>query len=165
MSCITEILRVKGDKEYLVVGGIAIEKGGTYKGFEYLITFTSRGHRCGYVAVPETHPAWHKSEDYDVYGGITFFEQSHFAGKITGHVCTDKWLGFDAMHIDDGKDYGLIKKIFGNCEKTMNELGGLKYIDERFAMHMGKKIQKPKTKEFMIRNCKSLIRQLVKEQQ
>lgn len=55
MSCITEILKVKGDKDFIVSGEIAIEGGGTYKDYEYIITFTSSGHRCGYVAIPESH--------------------------------------------------------------------------------------------------------------
>ena len=54
MSCITQLLEMKGDQPFLKADdSVVIEGGGVYKGYEYLIVFVSYGHRCGYVALKE----------------------------------------------------------------------------------------------------------------
>src|ERR1700690_3472589 len=120
MSCITEILKKKDDQEYLVAGSIVIESGGKYKDHEWLVIFTDSAHRCGYVAVPENHKLYNEAKekgydfDVDVHGGITFCEPgSHIIERVLGeHHCSDLWLGFDAAHICDKKDFESAKKYF-----------------------------------------------------
>lgn len=169
MSCITKILEVKGDKPVLMDQGndIAIEGGGVFKGFEYLITFTSRGHRCGYVAIPESHPL-HKSEesypDYEVHGGVTFFSEPRFE-DITGFKCTDKWIGFDAMHGGDKECLDTILKYFGENDhiksvKMMNTILGKESLGDLLACGSP---AKHRTFAYMKNECRLLINQLVKE--
>jgi hypothetical protein len=77
----------------------------------------ARSHWCGYVGVPETHPAFEK--DYstvgaDVHGGLTFadFCQESHDGNIERLVCHVPepgqparvwWLGFDCIHSGDAR--------------------------------------------------------------
>ena len=118
MSCISKILEVKGDKPFIINkhNTIAIEGGGKFKGYEYIITFTEFGHRCGYVAIPESHPIHSSKEDYpdyEVHGGVTFFEKARFDEFTGGHKCLDKWIGFDAMHGGDIPCMKTSDKYFG----------------------------------------------------
>jgi hypothetical protein len=162
MSCITKILETKGDKEILKSGEIAIEGGGNYNGYEYIITFVAHGHRCGYVAIPESHPlhSFHK-EDYnypelEVHGGITFFDEPRFDEFTNGHKCTDKWLGFDAGHCYDLEDMERAEKYFGETKwvKYRKENPMPRYDDD--CEH--------RTYEYMESECKNLIDQLIERQ-
>jgi len=91
-----------------------VEETGKYKGFEYLVTFTPRGHRCGYVAINDNHPLYGKSDecdiDLDMHGGCTFFDF-----QKTDQKCTDKWIGFDCAHVGDRPDHETRIKYFGEC--------------------------------------------------
>jgi hypothetical protein len=155
MSCISKILEVKGDKKILISGEIAIEGGGIYKDYEYLITFTSHGHRCGYVAIPETHTTYISNEDYpdfDVHGGITFFGNPRF-DDITGHKCTDKWIGFDACHYRDLDNIETAEKYFGETNYiNFMKYNYVKYNDDP---------RKHRSYSYMERECKRLINQLI----
>lgn len=161
MSCITEILKLKGDSEILItplVRGLAIEGGGIYKDYEYLITFTDLGSRCGYIALPPDHE-FNKFEDYydfeqiDCHGGITFAGTHHPAKDLLkDRYCLDKWIGFDCGHSIDGCDFKTVKKYFFSCDdneifKSMQELQNL--IGE-----------KPKSFSYVEDECKKIIDQL-----
>ena len=61
-------------------------------------------HRCGYVAVPESHPLYccpdYWCDDIDrvtVHGGVTYFEKD-------GGCCI---IGFDTAHLGDAPDQSL----------------------------------------------------------
>lgn len=168
MSCITEILKVKGAKEYLVANDIVIESGGTYKGYEYLITFNDLGHRCAYVAIPEDHKLYNEFKEksyyngFYVHGGITFAETGkHVIDRIlNGHHCNDLWLGFDAAHGGDAKDFVTAKKYFppdeigySICELEKMCMEGT-YYQEKTAII--------RTNKYMEYECKSLIEQIIK---
>ena len=123
MSCIPKILELKGDKDFLLAkepyNSIAIEHGGVYKGYDYIITLNDIGIRCGYVAVKHDDPVMQETSDYpdfDVHGGITFFEQHGFVAKLIDHVCEDKWLGFDCGHAGDKWDTTTAQKYFTEGE-------------------------------------------------
>ena len=122
MSCITEILKLKGDKEVFipVTKGepwIAVEGGGTYKGHEYLIVLNKIGHRCGYVAMLPEHPFnnFSRFDDIDIecHGGVTFLDSDHGLKKLLPIPCTDKWIGFDCGDDLDLSDEEAFKKYFG----------------------------------------------------
>lgn len=127
MSCITKLLELKGAQEFLPVhASLVIEGGGDYKGHEYLIVFTSTGHRCGYVALkPEEHDhIQNVSKDYPEYilhchGGVTFYENTHAAKSLLPVPCDDFWVGFDAAHYYDAPDPELTDKYFKDNEETM----------------------------------------------
>ena len=61
---------------------------------------------CGYVAVPESHPAYKKHYDninVEVHGGLTFADE---CGVVVCHRSSDPddkvwWLGFDCSHSFD----------------------------------------------------------------
>lgn len=71
------------------------------------------GHWCGYVGVPEGHPAFGKrydDVDVSVHGGLTFADSCREEGPQSEAIChipepgeTDKvwWLGFDCSHAWD----------------------------------------------------------------
>lgn len=70
MSCISKLLEMKGDKEFLPIDDHAVvEGGGHYKGYEFLITFVETGYRCGYVAIPPGIK--YDSDKLYVHGRIT----------------------------------------------------------------------------------------------
>ena len=68
-------------------------------GYKCEVLATEMGHRCGYVTVPKTHPAY--GEDYDdldieCHGGLTYANKGKF--------------GFDCAHLGDGKDITLMNE-------------------------------------------------------
>lgn len=183
MSCITEILKLKGDKKVLLPIGddgtpwIAVEGGGTYKDYEYIITFTEMGHRCGYVAVPPGHKLdfvkyekrkvpgsdrEYDSYEYDAYdidchGGITFCKREHGLKKLLKTPCNDLWLGFDCAHSGDGKDIALIEEYYGANS------GQVKFYEQypQFLFHEGETV---KEFDYVERECHSIINQLIEKE-
>lgn len=165
MSCISEILKFKGDKPILSIptnDEAVIEGGGVYKGYEYLITFTARGHRCGYVAIDSTHPlygkslSWPTDESLDVHGGITFQKTTHSAKEMLTHPCNDEWLGFDAMHHADKPCEDTVKLYFG-------EEAYLKWQKDFYFTCPVFDISEHRTFEYMEKECFKLIKQLIKK--
>lgn len=71
-------------------------------GYECFVVRGPMGHLCGYVHVPEEHPAYSLTYDglgqkygleaVSVHGGLTF------SGDING---TEHWFGFDCGHSGD----------------------------------------------------------------
>lgn len=178
MSCITEILKIKGDKEFLPVGKrgeeprIIIEGGGLYKGYEYLITFTCLGHRCGYVAVPPEHPVNgqvktvvntitgdeqldYDSSGIDCHGGVTFLSRESGIKELLKIACTDLWIGFDCAHCYDGKDLDLVEKYYGS------ESQQLKFYRE-FPQYRRdlESFEKVRSFRYVEKECKKIINQL-----
>lgn len=86
-----------------------IESEFTHCGYHCVVAFMPMGHRCGYVAIPQTHPMYKKEYDEDtevqtltVHGGVTF----------SGFGCHPMdsetwWIGFDCAHYGDGGDIDL----------------------------------------------------------
>ena len=163
MSCITKLLEMKGDKDFLAVHDqVVIEGGGNYKGFEYLITFTSYGTRCGYVAIPDDKN--YDSSELYVHGGITFEDRTHGAKNLLPTPCNDMWLGFDAAHFGDMRDMEQAKKYFGGTPRfdatfeMINELH--KEVHE---MEMRDPNCSHKTFSYMADECKHLIDQIIEQ--
>lgn len=163
MSCITKILELKGDAEFLPLHDqVVIEGGGDYKGYEYLITFTSYGTRCGYVAVPPEQD--YDSSQLDVHGGVTFEENDHGAKNLLPTPCNDMWIGFDAAHYGDMRDMEQAKKYFGGLprfDKTFEIINELhKEVHE---MEMRDPHCSHKTFDYMAEQCKFMIDQLIEQ--
>jgi len=191
MSCIPKILDLKGNKEYLSVPskknsndciGVVIEDGGHYKGFDFLVTFNDMGFRCGYVALPLSHVANnHKKDypDYDVHGGITFYDKNHFSKLFFGEdACKDKWLGFDCGHAGDFCDLEKAKEYFKDNKNIFRGIIEVQKIKQEVAADMERNYpgylnrknspdyewrEYPRTKEYVINECKSLIDQLIEK--
>jgi hypothetical protein len=86
-------------------------------GLDCLLHRGPHGGWCGYVGVPETHPAFAKhydKVDADVHGGLTYsdFCQTHPSGEehpaqgichvpYAGRPHRVWWLGFDCAHSGD----------------------------------------------------------------
>lgn len=73
----------------------------THAGFRCVVLFVGGSHGCGYVRIPEGHPAFSKDYDdvdIDVHGGLTFKKSSLWEIKEEkGFV----WFGFDCSHAGD----------------------------------------------------------------
>jgi len=164
MSCITKILELKGDKEFIPLDNhkVVIEGGGNYKGFEFMITFTHYGTRCGYVAIPADFK--YSSDDIDVHGGVTFEESDHSAKDLLTTPCNDMWIGFDAAHYGDTRDFKKAKHYFGSNEKELLQIE----IMEEIHKDVDKIERKDpncshKTYDYMVEECKSVIEQLIEQ--
>ncbi len=149
MTCITKILELKGDKDFLPINSrVVVEAGGNYRGFEYLITFTEMGTRCGYVAI--SNPDDFDLENIDCHGGLTFSATTHNAKKLLDVACDDLWIGFDAAHAYDG-----------NCRETTLKYFGKLPLSASFYDRDKEEIHR--TYEFMEFECKSIIDQLLSQ--
>ncbi len=172
MSCITEILKLKGDQEVLVPDGkwIAVEGGGTYKDHEYIIVLNTSGHRCGYVALHPDHPysdipkekrSYGEHYDYDkcdidVHGGLTFMSPEHGLKDLLTIPCNDMWIGFDCGHYGDMCDVKMFKKYFGEeeCEAKKSFFSAMNHSDIRIG-------QTVKEYDFVEEQCHHIIDQLI----
>lgn len=117
---------------------IGIEKVGiTPEGYAFAILIHPRlGHRCGYVGVPEGHPAYgieyyHRLEDdLEVHGGVTFtdhimFENNEESSKLW-------YVGFDAAHWNDAPDIEAAKALglkINNCSVLFSDRGTIRSLD------------------------------------
>jgi len=156
MSCITKLLEMKGDKEYLPIHEQAvIEGGGSYEGYEYLITFTRHGNRCGYVAVPAGNRDY--GNDIDCHGGVTFEGKDHGAKDLLPIPCDDLWIGFDCAHYNDKHDFETAKKYFGNIDQDIIDSFGR--VDDALDMWGGRAAHR--TYDFVEDECKYIIRQII----
>jgi len=160
MSCITKLLEIKGDKDILPIHEqCVIEGGGNYKGFEFLITFTSHGTRCGYVAIPDGFGG--SLSSIYCHGGVTFEGRDHGAKDLLPIPCNDTWIGFDCAHYGDSNDLELAKKYFGGGRRfdilmeIHKDVEALEVTDPFFSH---------KTYEFVEKECQYIIDQLVEQQ-
>lgn len=159
MSCITEILRQKGDMPYLPVNeSCVVEGGGSYRGYEYLITFTDMGNRCGYVALTPDDVDYYQDKlcstgypDLRCHGDVTFYGNDSSAKELLVIPCNDMWVGFDVGHSHDKRDIKLTKKYFPKMACSENILNLLS--------RQGKKIR---SYAYVEKNCKKIIKQLWK---
>lgn len=149
MSCITELLKIKGDAPALPINGhVVIEGGGIYKNHEYLITFTHLGHRCGYVAIADCEVKY--VDGIKCHGGVTFDGRDHAAKNLLDISCNDFWVGFDAAHFGDKGCAETAIKYFPDSNKAATFA-----VDDEFSTH--------KTYEYMEGECKSIIDQLTEK--
>lgn len=176
MSCITEILKLKDAQEVLVPDDqwIAVEGGGTYRNYEYIIVLNVNGHRCGYIALPPEHkysktpmeerdflgsgrkrPHWdYDGLDIDCHGGLTFMAPNHSLKDLIDVDCNEMWIGFDCGHSDDMCDIEAYRKYYGE-ENTKEK--------ESFfnAMNHGYDGQSIKDFTYVEMECHSIIDQLI----
>lgn len=174
MSCISQILKKLPDEGCLVIGDkentdFALEGGGIYKNYEYVIILNGLGHRCGYVAIPPEHPfdkipkpdndycrdgdLDYSEMDIECHGGLTFASRNHGLKSELNITCNDAWIGFDCGHYDDGIDFDAMRKYYGDeyTEKLRSTLyvlcdGTVKDFD------------------YVANECKSIIDQLVEKE-
>lgn len=177
MSCITEILKLKGDQPALVPEGdwIAVEGGGSYKDYEYIIVLNTNGHRCGYVAIPPEHKYSQTPEeqrsfmggrkyshydydslDIDCHGGLTFMSPSHGLKDLLTTPCNDMWIGFDCGHYLDLCDTEAMRKYFG--DEMMDEKESFIRALNHGDMGVVKTV---KTYRYTEKECHSIIDQLI----
>lgn len=133
-----------------------IEKTFTSSNKTCVVTFSSLGHRCGYVAVEKDSPLY--GIDYydlctkhnyspNIHGGLTFSTYSSLYPITTKRPLF--WFGFDCAHLYDTKDFEAVKKYFG--------LEKYNQILESYARFNAGTI---KTLDFCITECKYLATQL-----
>lgn len=90
------------------------------------------GSWCGYVGVPEEHPAFGKDYehiDVNIHGGLTY------AAECRGHICHKPepgmpekvwWLGFDTAHCGDLSP-GMLRHFNGFDSDTYKDV---KYVEQ-----------------------------------
>jgi hypothetical protein len=150
-----------------------IEIDNIYKGYQYVcIGNFLNGFRCGYVKIPETSIFFkkyysdsikylEKNSDlllfiddkidmspesiFTVHGDITYSGEGYFFKNKN-----DWWLGFDCGHVSDQYDIDLLEKYYTNKEIIKMENNKI-YNPENYTV---------KTKEFVEKECKSLINQI-----
>jgi len=100
-----------------------VESSFEYRGLPCLVLFYDRGHRCGYVGVPEGHQLYEMgerkeySEDYtevemlDTNGGTNFFNH-HPKFDEVADVKNYWWIGWDYDHSWDETDGEAWKEYF-----------------------------------------------------
>lgn len=166
MGCITEILKLKGDREVLVPDGgwIAIEGGGTYKDYEYIIVLNATAQRCGYVALPPEHPYSQKppyyayydcaSLDIDVHGGLTFMATDSGLKDLLPTPSNEIWIGFDCGHWRDMCDVEMFKKYFGEEEFQAKKL----FFECMDHSYLGQTV---KQYDYVEQQCHHVIDQLI----
>ena len=143
----------------------------TEEGLLATIVFTTSGHRCGYVAVPTTHPAYKLnyytdsiniediSEDtfnqvqtMSIISGISVHGGLTYSGI---YADTDElwFFGFDAAHYDDKPDYELARKYYATDIEIIKTLNHRAYVG-------GATTRKVRSRAYMTEQCISLSKQL-----
>lgn len=181
MSCIPHLLKLKqesGQEFFKINESTFLEHGGTYKGYDYCVTFRSHGSRCAYVAIPSTSPTIEQAlsenekdqerplyvcgeiENLHVHGGVSFADEP--ANLIDDELlseksCGDIWIGFDAGHVHDMSDIETMKKlgadsVYLDSAQRMNNL--YTRLDAVFEASV-------KDKYYMENECKRLIDQII----
>ena len=90
-----------------------IEKRGTYKGFDYAVTFTWSGHRCGYIILPK--PIQDKryldvDSILDLHCGLSFLDYHNLDTENPDKQ--EFAIGWDYGHACDGKDMLKAMQLF-----------------------------------------------------
>jgi hypothetical protein len=166
MACIPHLLKLKGNRNDFKINSVAIlESGGNYKEFDFCVTFTHKGNRCGYIAVPSTHPIFKNYKgDYniplDVHGGVSFCDSPQRIVNdkfLSNHSCGDIWIGFDAGHCFDAYDIELALKIF---PERQNELSHWAKSVKMMSSFGDIEIRQ---NDYMENECKNMIDQLLEK--
>lgn len=154
MSCITKLLELKGDRDFLPITNepdysTVIEGGGSYKDHEYIIVFTSRGFRCAYVATNQDIDT--SDDSIECHGGITFSASDHMAKDLLPVPCSDNWIGIDAAHYLDL-----------SCAETTNKyFGHTKYVYKNYKDDIRECQPEHRSYIYMESECRKIIDQLV----
>jgi len=94
-------------------------------GLKCVVVALAVGHRCGYVGVPPSHPAYNvRYMDYPlhrirVHGGLTYSQSEPDYPIPTKPQLW--WLGFDCAHIGDGRDLSLMTEVCRAFWRTFQE--------------------------------------------
>lgn len=105
-----------------------------HAGFSCFILRNTHGAWCGYVGVPNTHPAYGKDYndvDVDVHGGLTY------ADVCGDHICHVPepgmpddvwWLGFDTNHYSDYAPGNFVYSIGTRPANEMSHYKNVGYV-------------------------------------
>jgi hypothetical protein len=126
---------------------IVIEKDEMIGRYHFLVKFTSRGYRLGYLGIPDQEYSLYgiKAESIVVHGGVTF------KGYIESQKKDYYYIGFDCNHMGDGIDkkamieYEMdldILKMRRQWEKPGERIKTLDYVFEEL-MSMLQQIRDP----------------------
>lgn len=166
MTCIQKLLEMKGDTEFLPINSrAALERGGNYKGYDWCVTLTESGTRCGYVAIDRDNKLYGKSySEYDdlifCHGGVTFHDSPNkiLDKEMVGEsICGDEWIGFDSAHAYDGRDTELAMKALPDSEKAKEIHNFYKNNNDVFTDSV------LRSADYMEENCKAIIDKIIKE--
>lgn len=98
----------------------------TSAGYGAAVVQTPLGHLCGYVMVPNNHPAYGKPDEYDpsineinCHGGITLAEFNNHPEHPYPVKQTETnayWIGFDCGHYGDGRDPECVRRYLAGAD-------------------------------------------------
>ena len=99
-------------------------------GLKALVLAQEAGHRCGYVAIENTHPWFGLKYDnalidplIEVHGGLTY--------SRTDEVTNLHWFGYDCAHAGDAIDATLMPTNFNPLIRHFGVVRTLEYcVDE-----------------------------------
>ncbi len=120
-----------------------------YRGYTCVVKLMKMGHRCGYVALPKTHPLYDKEYDkidIDCHGGLTFGSM-RLDGQPNKGVY---WIGFDCAHAYDRKDLEACRKAFPDQ---------IAYYDAIEKYEKSEDVVR--TKEFVEAECRHIVDQIL----
>ena len=103
----------------------------TESGLRAVIYMTETGHHCGYVGVPENHPAYGMGysddalESIEVHGGLTYSSQNEDY-PVTSETPI-QWFGYDCGHAWDAPSPEHYDTLSENMKKysRRGELGSV----------------------------------------
>lgn len=126
-----------------------VEKKFKYKGLPCVILFTPLGYRCGYVGIPKDKKV--DSKKIVCHGNITYESKTLFDRKTD--QWDGSWIGFDCAHRFDGRDVKAAQKYYADN----------KFVQKVVENMASKFSYPPKTLEFCMNECRSIVDQLIKE--
>lgn len=119
-----------------------------YQGYHLVVIFI-RGHRCGYVGLPNGHKFigmdWNNDEvnHLSVHGGITYGNNTPYF-KLNNYAW---YLGFDCLHYGDADDIEFMEKH--GADKDSIEYSKRYFNDGEV-----------RTKEYVLNELYNLVEQL-----
>lgn len=127
-----------------------VEADFKHEDYRCVVIASEMGHRCGYVGIGKDHPLYEvdfmeeTSLYFNVHGGITFTGDGN--GRYPVEATNIWWYGFDCAHGGDAKDPSIVKGVMPKCEYLFNN-GEIR------------------TKEYVVKECKSLAEQLKEKEE
>lgn len=104
----------------------------TAVGYSAVIIQTPMGHLCGYVMVPEGHPAHSQTDGYldeslrsiQCHGGLTYADfnsNPEHPYPVAQTEVNAYWIGFDCGHYGDGRDPELVRRYLADADGSVRE--------------------------------------------
>jgi len=142
-----------------------VEEVGVYKSLVYVCgAHPTAGHRVGYVFVPPEIDVENRAYSFNVHYGITYEEPYGGEYPIAINQFDEHYLvlGFDCGHHYDKIDKELILNMLESNQLSRSEKKELLSVLEHYGEHFDIKLGEVRTLKFVRKECKKLIKQILK---